>query len=391
MNQELEEFKNPIFMAYNLEIPARINLLGNPGDSNEGDFAVLSTAINLHAGAHVEYDHDLIFELTKPHNQGAGQRLLVEQHPLNSFPLPYNQRLDLLKGAANRMYAFSPEFREKVESLGFRISVWSHVPRQSDLGGSSLLVLLVLAALRACYDLDFCTHNDYILAELAHKVEYQEMRITSGFADRYVPMFGGLAYVDFRDKLFQREIGREPFATYEHLGGYITDLPLVYISSLVRNNNDEAHTRLRPQYLEEYKTWLEKWGEPPPMVASMQAVWETAWRGKVALLQGDLQTLGALMNENHRLVDEMMKSFGIEDGAGWENNLLIKAARKNGALGAKLTGAGRGGSVFALVRPGDEGRISSIWEAEAIEAGLKNIWIYRPRIAQQGLVVRKDS
>ncbi|MFQ5811598.1 MAG: hypothetical protein ACE5I2_00160 [Anaerolineae bacterium] len=32
--------------------------------------------------------------------------------------------------------------------------------------------------------------------------------------------------------------------------------------------------------------------------------------------------------------------------------VLIQAALAAGALGAKLTGAGRGGSVFALARPG---------------------------------------
>lgn len=50
----------------------------------------------------------------------------------------------------------------------------------------------------------------------------------------------------------------------------------------------------------------------------------------------------------------MMTYCGFEDGAGWANNLLIDVARQNGALGAKLTGAGGGGSVFALPEPGKE-------------------------------------
>ena len=52
------------------------------------------------------------------------------------------------------------------------------------------------------------------------------------------------------------------------------------------------------------------------------------------------------MNQNHRLVNDMMTYCGFSDGTGWADNLCIETALKNGALGAKLTGAGGGGSVF---------------------------------------------
>ncbi len=66
----------------------------------------------------------------------------------SALPLPYDGQLDLLKGAVNRLYAFSPELRRKLPLQGVRIAAWSDVPRQSGLGGSSLLVTLTLAALR---------------------------------------------------------------------------------------------------------------------------------------------------------------------------------------------------------------------------------------------------
>jgi len=76
-----------------------------------------------------------------------------------------------------------------------------------------------------------------------------------------------------------------------------------------------------------------------------------AWKGKIALLEGDLETFGRLMNENHRLVNEMMRYCGFEQGAGEANNRIIAAGLSAGALGAKLTGAGGGGSVFMITRP----------------------------------------
>ena len=95
------------------------------------------------------------------------------------------------------------------------------------------------------------------------------------------------------------------------------------------------------------------------------------------------------MNENHRWVDQMMNYCGFEEGAGWANNLLIEAALQNGALGAKLTGAGGGGSVFALVNPGEEMKVISAWEQCIANAGLTEAEIYRPQIAQQGLIIEE--
>jgi galactokinase len=106
-------------------------------------------------------------------------------------------------------------------------------------------------------------------------------------------------------------------------------------------------------------------------------------------LAGDLETFGELMNQNHRLVNEMMAYCCFEDGAGWANNLLIETALSAGALGAKLTGAGSGGSVFALVRPGQEGRLMERWRQVAAESNLTAARIYRPNIARRGLVVEE--
>ena len=224
--------------------------------------------------------------------------------------------LDLLKGALNRLYAFSPELRSKLPEQGIRIAAWSDVPRQSGLGGSSLLVTLALAALRQFYSLDRRTHNDYILCELTQNVEALELGITCGFADRYVPLFGGLAYLDYRGKLHQAPLRSEPLVTYERLDPYIEPLPLVAITTGVQHNSGDVHGRMRPRYLQEFNAWNGSGGDPPPLVRTMQCIYETAWRGKIALLEGDLDAFGRLMNTNHRLIDEMMTLCGFVDGAG---------------------------------------------------------------------------
>lgn len=66
-----------------------------------------------------------------------------------------------------------------------------------------------------------------------------------------------------------------------------------------------------------------------------------AAEAKKALLEGDIQKVANLMNQNHKLLQEITVSGEI-------NDKLVNLALKNGAIGAKMTGTGRGGLVIAL-------------------------------------------
>ncbi len=82
-----------------------------------------------------------------------------------------------------------------------------------------------------------------------------------------------------------------------------------------------------------------------------------------AIVAGDAAELGARMNENHALLREMGVSAPVLDE-------LVEAARRAGALGAKLSGAGRGGNIVALVDAEMADRV-----AEALRrAGAPRVW-----------------
>lgn len=367
-------------MSIHLSVPARVNILGNPTDGNEGAFATISAAVDLRARAVIEPHENHMLEFT------AADFPPILFNP-SELPLPYQGRSDLLKAAINRLYVSSQEFRARIAKRGFHLRAWSDVPRQSGLGGSTLFVLLALAAMREYYDLDQRIHNDYFLAELAQRIEENELGITCGFADRYVPLLGGLAYLDYRGKLDHASIGDEPYATYERLDGKVEPLPLIAVVTGVHHESGDVHGRMRPRYLAEYREWRLTGGDMPPMVSFMSAAWDCAWRGKIALLGGDLKRFGQLMDENHQLVDEMMRYCGFKDGAGWANNLFIDTAKDNGALGAKLTGAGGGGSVFALVNPGDEDKLIAAWQETASINQLLNAQVFPLSISPCGLII----
>lgn len=68
------------------------------------------------------------------------------------------------------------------------------------------------------------------------------------------------------------------------------------------------------------------------------------------------QALGPLMDENHRL----LQKIGVSSP---ELDRLVKAACQAGALGAKMVGGGRGGSMIALAPPAASAEIASALEA----------------------------
>jgi N-acetylgalactosamine kinase len=70
-------------------------------------------------------------------------------------------------------------------------------------------------------------------------------------------------------------------------------------------------------------------------------------RAAMALEAGDLEAVGALMNQSHQsLADDFEVSTPRLD-------TMVECARRGGALGARLTGAGFGGSIIALCRAAD--------------------------------------
>ncbi len=82
-----------------------------------------------------------------------------------------------------------------------------------------------------------------------------------------------------------------------------------------------------------------------------------------ALLVGDWERLGRLMDENHALLSELGVSCA-------ELDALCEAARRAGALGAKLSGGGRGGNMIALAR---DAQHAALLREHLLAAGAKRV------------------
>ena len=90
-----------------------------------------------------------------------------------------------------------------------------------------------------------------------------------------------------------------------------------------------------------------------------QMYWESIFDeiGQISLMarraieSGRPDMLGELMDHNHAFLQQMTVSSP-------ELDTLVNAARKTGALGAKMSGGGRGGNMIALVEKGNAGSIA---------------------------------
>lgn len=96
--------------------------------------------------------------------------------------------------------------------------------------------------------------------------------------------------------------------------------------------------------------------------ALFDRIGELAERARNAIEAGDIHALGLLMDENHAL----LAGLGVSSP---ELDLLVETARAAGALGAKLSGAGRGGNMVALV---EEEAAARVMEALK-QAGAVNV------------------
>ncbi len=85
-----------------------------------------------------------------------------------------------------------------------------------------------------------------------------------------------------------------------------------------------------------------------PLFDAVEQIVQTA---KDAVESGQPERLGPLMDQNHELLCQM-------DVSSTELNSLVEVARLSGALGAKLSGGGRGGNMIALAAPGSASSIA---------------------------------
>jgi galactokinase/mevalonate kinase-like predicted kinase len=252
----------------------------------------------------------------------------------------------------------------RLPPLACRVEYESEIPLHSGLAGSTALLVALLKGLLTWQGQ---SAQLYHLAERVRYVELNFLKVVCGYQDAYMCTFGGLNFMDFRGKQFYRRAEAELFATMEPLAPHVSQLPFVLAFTGVQHASSAVHRPIRERWLE---------GEAK-VVEGYKRITEIARTGKKALILEDWPSLGRLMNDNHAIQRDL-------GGSGESNERLLSAALQAGALGAKLAGAGDGGTIIALWPWPD----STELEEALGEAGASAT--YRPKVVS-GVTIEQDE
>ena len=294
--------------------PGRCGLIGNPTDMYAGSVISCSTAER----AETLLDDSLRPDFTTIEVSGERQEVRTPA----DLKL-CGDRLDVARAVLLALDA-TPE-----NAKPFYLCASTTIPMQAGLAGSTAMIASIVGAVLTHLGLRL---NRYETAELVRKIEYDILGVVCGFQDHYMAVFGGINYMDFREKTSATpQDATSPFATIEPLQDYVPSLPLLLAHTGVKHHSGTVHESIRDRWLR---------GDPP-VVEGYIRIAKLARLGKKALLAGDWQTVATVMNQNHAIQRDL-------GGSGESNEKLIAAALEGGAQGAKLAGAGGGGTILAL-------------------------------------------
>jgi D-glycero-alpha-D-manno-heptose-7-phosphate kinase len=254
-------------------------------------------------------------------------------------------KLSLLAYAVN---FFAPE-------TGLELDSHSEAPAGAGISGSSSLLITICAAFNKWLNAGYSLEK---LRELAQNIEAQIIRVPTGCQDYYPAMYGGISAIELRaDGIRRVAIPLDPADLEQRTVLAYTGEP--------RNSgiNNWEVTKL---HIDGDRKVHKNFDQIAAIAHDMRLALEKAdW------------------NEAARLLREEW-IFRKKNAPGITTELidkLVANAKRAGAVGAKVCGAGGGGCVFVLVEPGTKDKVSAIIQAAGAE-------VLDVRVAPAGVKVK---
>ncbi len=303
-------------MIYRSKAPLRIGLAGGGTDvspySDEFGGAILNATLSLHAHAGIETLEEQKIILTSIDQKAEQSFALANQ-------LPVTGELDLLKGVYNRIQKDYP-----FQTRGLRLTTYVDAPAGSGLGTSSTLVVAILGAFVEMLKLPL---GDYDIAHYAYEIERNDLQLAGGRQDQYAATFGGFNFMEFyaHDKVIVN-----PLRIRQDYLNELENNLVLYFTSTTR----ESATIIT----EQQKNVKEKNSKS---IDAMHQLKEQAKMMKEALLVGRLDQIGEILDYGFRQKKNMAANISnskLEE--------IYEAAKKAGASGGKISGAGGGGFMI---------------------------------------------
>jgi glucuronokinase len=303
---------------------ARAGLVGNPSD---GYFGKTLSFIIRNFAATVKLWEAPYFEIM------LGPADYAKYTSVDDFLR--EQKLFGYYGGVRLIKAAVKKFAEHCRKTGinidtgrsFCISYQSDIPRLVGLSGSSSIITATMRALMQFYDVQIPKHY---LPTLVLACERDELGITAGLQDRVIQTYEGIVYMDFN----REKVEKEGFGNYEELKP--NPMPPLYVAFDPNRAeiSDVPHRNLKQLWLQGDST----------VIAAMKELAELTERGRAALLKGDWNELGQVVNANYGVRQKIMNIAP-------ENHRMVEVAR---AAGASAHFSGSGGAITGLYKDGDQ-------------------------------------
>jgi mevalonate kinase len=202
-----------------------------------------------------------------------------------------------------------------------RITIRSRIPIASGMGSGAAVATALVRALAALYGRELAPEA---VSALVYASEQRFHGTPSGVDNAVVAFERPIWFQRMRD---QRPPTIEPISI------------AAPFTLLIGDTGVRSATRAPVGDVR--RSWV---AEPARFEALFDRVGELVTRARALLGAGDVVALGPLLSHNH----ELLAQIGVSSP---ELDSLVSAALGAGALGAKLSGAGWGGVMLALVAP----------------------------------------
>jgi mevalonate kinase len=199
------------------------------------------------------------------------------------------------------------------------ITVTSQIPIASGLGSGAAIAAATIRAVAGYLGFSQLATNDWV-SSLTYEVEKIHHGTPSGI-DNTVVTYEKPVY-------FVRQQPQNRIETFR----VAEPLHLLIADTGIRSSTKEVVGDVRRQWQ----------ANPTAFESLFDECGRIAEAARLAIEAGRLQEIGRLMIANQALLEKMTVS-------GAELEKLVRAAMQAGALGGKLSGAGRGGNMIALV------------------------------------------
>lgn len=292
--------------------PLRIGIAGGGTDvepyaSEKGGY-VLNTTIDKYAYCTISPNDDKVISI-KSLDYGTYEA------PVDGGPLQYDGNMDLVKAVMNYFDIHT----------GFNVFLHSDAPPGSGLGGSSTVIVALLKAVTAYLGEDY---DNYQLADLAYRLEREELKLAGGKQDQYAAAFGG-----FNTMIFDRDgVWVNPLGISEDSINELQYCSLLCYTGKSRESADIIKSQVR--------SFKERSNE-----AALDAAKELAGEIGKCLVKGNISEAGVLLGHTW----EQKKKFSAKISNPLIDDMYNDAINA-GAYGGKVSGAGGGGFMYFICR-----------------------------------------